>query len=208
MRKTREQKFPSGPQRLIARIRAVPANGSAPGLACLHEDRVVRVGGSADVALDVAGRLEAAVARGIIVTNTPEVLNDAVADLALALILGIERRFRGWLRPGDSALLYGVLYSAGRFYTEGLRTDSLCVGTYTLDGSCAGGLRIGQEAVVAVSSKEAVLQSRLDVVPRPMGPRNVANTISSSSGHSIAFSALRSAIISSRSWNERPPTST
>jgi phosphatidylglycerol:prolipoprotein diacylglycerol transferase len=63
---------------------------------------------------------------------------------ALVLILWVERRFRGWLKPGDSALLYGVLYSAGRFFTEGLRTDSLCVGPYTLDGSCAGGLRIAQ----------------------------------------------------------------
>ena len=63
---------------------------------------------------------------------------------ALLLILWIERRFHGWLKPGDSALLYGVLYSAGRFFTEGLRTDSLCVGPYTLDGSCAGGLRIAQ----------------------------------------------------------------
>ncbi|MGH9103199.1 MAG: 2-hydroxyacid dehydrogenase, partial [Acidimicrobiales bacterium] len=36
--------------------------------------------------------VETAVTRGIIVTNTPEVLNDAVADLAFALILGIERR--------------------------------------------------------------------------------------------------------------------
>ena len=43
-----------------------------------------------------------------------------------------------------SALLYGILYSAGRFFTEGLRTDSLCVGTYTLDGSCTNGLRIAQ----------------------------------------------------------------
>jgi phosphatidylglycerol:prolipoprotein diacylglycerol transferase len=63
---------------------------------------------------------------------------------ALLGILWIERRFRVWLRPGDSALLYGVLYSAGRFITEGLRTDSLCVGSYTLDGSCTNGLRIAQ----------------------------------------------------------------
>ncbi len=75
----------------------------------------------------------------------PTFLYESLWDAAaLLLILGIERRFRGWLRPGDSALLYGVLYSAGRFVTEGLRTDSLCVGAYTLDGSCAGGLRIAQ----------------------------------------------------------------
>lgn len=63
---------------------------------------------------------------------------------ALLLILWLERRSRTRLKPGDSALLYGVLYSAGRFVTEGLRTDSLCVGAYTLDGSCTGGLRIAQ----------------------------------------------------------------
>jgi phosphatidylglycerol:prolipoprotein diacylglycerol transferase len=63
---------------------------------------------------------------------------------ALLVILWLERRFRAWLKPGDSALLYGVLYSAGRFFTEGLRTDSLCVGAYTLDGACTGGLRIAQ----------------------------------------------------------------
>jgi phosphatidylglycerol:prolipoprotein diacylglycerol transferase len=75
----------------------------------------------------------------------PTFLYEALWDAgALVLILWIERRFRAWLRPGDSALLYGVLYSAGRFVTEGLRTDSLCVGAYTLDGSCTGGLRIAQ----------------------------------------------------------------
>jgi phosphatidylglycerol:prolipoprotein diacylglycerol transferase len=75
----------------------------------------------------------------------PTFLYESLWDAgALLAILWIERRLRAWLRPGDSALLYGVLYSAGRFFTEGLRTDSLCVGTYTLDGSCTGGLRIAQ----------------------------------------------------------------
>ncbi len=75
----------------------------------------------------------------------PTFLYESLWDIgALLLILGIERRFRAWLKPGDSALLYGVLYSAGRFFTEGLRTDSLCVGSYTLDGSCTNGLRIAQ----------------------------------------------------------------
>lgn len=75
----------------------------------------------------------------------PTFLYESLWDIgALLAILGIERRFRTRLRPGDSALLYGVLYSAGRFFTEGLRTDSLCVGAYTLDGSCTGGLRIAQ----------------------------------------------------------------
>jgi phosphatidylglycerol:prolipoprotein diacylglycerol transferase len=75
----------------------------------------------------------------------PTFLYESIWDAgALLAILWIERRYRARLRPGDSALLYGVLYSAGRFFTEGLRTDSLCVGTYTLDGSCTGGLRVAQ----------------------------------------------------------------
>jgi phosphatidylglycerol:prolipoprotein diacylglycerol transferase len=37
----------------------------------------------------------------------------------------IERRFKVKLRDGDIFLLYWVVYSIGRFFTEGLRTDSL-----------------------------------------------------------------------------------
>jgi phosphatidylglycerol:prolipoprotein diacylglycerol transferase len=75
----------------------------------------------------------------------PTFLYESLWDAgALLVILHLERRWRSQLKPGDSALLYGVLYSAGRFFTEGLRTDSLCVGAYTLDGSCSGGLRIAQ----------------------------------------------------------------
>jgi len=81
----------------------------------------------------------------------PTFLYESALDaLALALILLIERRRRARLRPGDSALLYGVFYSAVRFFTEGLRTDSLCIGPYTLDGSCAGGLRIAQVVSVVL----------------------------------------------------------
>jgi phosphatidylglycerol:prolipoprotein diacylglycerol transferase len=75
----------------------------------------------------------------------PTFLYESLWDAsALVLILWLERRFRPQLKPGDSVLLYGLLYSAGRFFTEGIRTDSLCVGAYTLDGSCTGGLRIAQ----------------------------------------------------------------
>lgn len=61
---------------------------------------------------------------------------------ALIALLWIERRLRGWLRPGDVALLYGILYSVGRFFIEGLRTDSLCIGAP--GGECVGGLRAAQ----------------------------------------------------------------
>ena len=57
-------------------------------------------------------------------------------------LLAIERRFQGWLRKGDLCLCYGILYSIGRFFIEGLRTDSLCLSG--VGGSCAGSLRTSQ----------------------------------------------------------------
>jgi lactate dehydrogenase-like 2-hydroxyacid dehydrogenase len=50
--------------------------------------------------------LDAAKQRGIIVTNTPDVLNDCVADTALALTLNVMRRFaraEAYLRDGQWA---------------------------------------------------------------------------------------------------------
>lgn len=47
--------------------------------------------------------LGAATARGVLVTNTPDVLNDDVADLAVALLLAESRRLveaENWLRAG------------------------------------------------------------------------------------------------------------
>jgi glyoxylate reductase len=59
--------------------------------------------------------LEAAAARGIPVGNTPDVLTDTTADLAVALMLGISRRLvegdayvrRGEWRTWETALLLG-----------------------------------------------------------------------------------------------------
>jgi phosphatidylglycerol---prolipoprotein diacylglyceryl transferase len=60
----------------------------------------------------------------------------------LGVILWLERRLKGWLRTGDSALMYLVVYGVGRFWIEGLRTDSLC--TNGVGGDCAGALRAAQ----------------------------------------------------------------
>ncbi len=49
---------------------------------------------------------------------------------------------RRWLRPGDLLFLYGIIYSAGRFWIEGLRTDSLCLNG--VGGECIGSLRVAQ----------------------------------------------------------------
>ena len=58
------------------------------------------------------------------------------------LLLALERRLRGWLRTGDIALFYAIWYGLGRFWIEGLRTDSLC--TNGIGGECGGALRTAQ----------------------------------------------------------------
>jgi phosphatidylglycerol:prolipoprotein diacylglycerol transferase len=78
-------------------------------------------------------------------------LYESIWNIAgLGLILWLERRLRpsadsgrrAWLRTGDSALFYAIVYGAGRFWIEGLRTDSLC--TNGVGGSCEGALRAAQ----------------------------------------------------------------
>jgi phosphatidylglycerol:prolipoprotein diacylglycerol transferase len=69
------------------------------------------------------------------------------SGFVLVSLLMIERRLRGWLRPGDLFLFYGILYSIGRFFIEGLRVDSLCIGAP--GGVCEGGLRAAQVTALA-----------------------------------------------------------
>ncbi|HMQ35207.1 MAG TPA: prolipoprotein diacylglyceryl transferase [Chloroflexaceae bacterium] len=77
-------------------------------------------------------------------------LYESLWNLAgVGLLLLADRRLghgapagRRWLRPGDLLFLYAVIYSAGRFWIEGLRTDSLCLDG--VGGDCAGSLRIAQ----------------------------------------------------------------
>jgi phosphatidylglycerol:prolipoprotein diacylglycerol transferase len=70
-------------------------------------------------------------------------LYESIWNIAgLGLILWLERRLKGWLRTGDSALFYAIWYGIGRFWVEGLRTDSLC--TNGVGGECSGALRAAQ----------------------------------------------------------------
>jgi phosphatidylglycerol:prolipoprotein diacylglycerol transferase len=62
--------------------------------------------------------------------------------VGVGLLLWLNRRLRGWLRTGDIALFYAIWYGIGRFWVEGLRTDSLC--TNGVGGSCEGALRAAQ----------------------------------------------------------------
>jgi phosphatidylglycerol:prolipoprotein diacylglycerol transferase len=70
-------------------------------------------------------------------------LYESIWNIAgFGLIIWLEKRLKGWWRTGDSALMYAIVYGAGRFWIEGLRIDSLCVvGT---GGDCAGTWRIAQ----------------------------------------------------------------
>jgi hypothetical protein len=62
--------------------------------------------------------------------------------VGFGLLLWLERRLRGWRRTGDIALFYAIWYGIGRFWIEGLRTDSLC--TNGIGGECGGALRTAQ----------------------------------------------------------------
>jgi phosphatidylglycerol:prolipoprotein diacylglycerol transferase len=82
-----------------------------------------------------------------------------VAGVGLLLLL--DRRIgsgapvgRRWLRDGDLLAIYAIYYSIGRFFVEGLRTDSLC--TNGVGGSCEGALRAAQVVSLALIAVGAV----------------------------------------------------
>lgn len=82
-------------------IRGVAVSGSfdAGAIACLPKLEIIANFGVGYDGVDV----RAAAALGIVVTNTPDVLNDEVADTAIALLLNTIRRFpeaEAWLREG------------------------------------------------------------------------------------------------------------
>jgi glyoxylate reductase len=90
-----------GGARALGRAELLDALGDADGLICLLSDRVdaelvaraprLRVVANHAVGVDNIDRAACA-ARGVAVANTPDVLTDATADLAFALILAVARR--------------------------------------------------------------------------------------------------------------------
>jgi hydroxypyruvate reductase len=86
------QSDPAAFAALAPRIRAVAASGESKVprelLAQLPALEIVSVFGVGYDGIDVAAARE----RGIAVTHTPNVLNDEVADLAMALVLAVSRR--------------------------------------------------------------------------------------------------------------------
>ncbi len=99
----------------------------------------------------------------------PTFLYESLWNLTgVALLLWMERRLRTWLRPLDVALLYAIWYGLGRFWIEGLRTDSLCLNG--IGGSCEGSLRVAQVislALVIAALIGMIVNHRRAVAGRP-----------------------------------------
>jgi hydroxypyruvate reductase len=83
---------PAALERIAPKIRAICGSGEskvgAELIARLPALEIISIMGVGYDGVDVA----AAKARGVVVTHTPDVLNDDVADLALALMLNVARR--------------------------------------------------------------------------------------------------------------------
>jgi glyoxylate reductase len=72
--------------------------------------------------------VDAATERGVVVTNTPGVLTDATADLALALILAVTRR----VCEGDRLVRAGGTWSWDMFFMLGASLQSKTLGVVGL----------------------------------------------------------------------------
>ena len=85
----------------------------------------------------------------------PTFLYESLWNLTgVGLLLYADRRFghgappeQRRLRSGDMLFIYALIYSLGRFWIEGLRTDSLCLNG--VGGDCAGSFRTAQVVSVA-----------------------------------------------------------
>jgi glyoxylate reductase len=151
---------PLTPGELFARVRGID------GLLCLLTDTVDgRVMDSAGGGLKVIANyavgynnvdVPAATARKIPVTNTPDVLTDATADLAWALIMGTMRR----VAEGDRAMRAGVFRGWAPLYMLGGEVTGATLGLYGLG-------RIGR----AVARRAAGFRMRTRYHdPAPAGP--------------------------------------
>jgi glyoxylate reductase len=83
--------------------------------------------------------LAAAAARGVVVTNTPGVLDDATADLTLALILAATRR----LAEGDRLVRSGRAWNWGMHFMLGSGLQGRLLGIIGLGGI---GMKVAQRA--------------------------------------------------------------
>ncbi|AHY46415.1 lgt: prolipoprotein diacylglyceryl transferase [Rubrobacter radiotolerans] len=75
----------------------------------------------------------------------PTFFYESVLNVLICLaLLYVARRFSGWLRSGDIALLYIALYSVGRFFVETLRIDP----AFLIGGDFRGNLFVSSIAAL------------------------------------------------------------
>jgi hydroxypyruvate reductase len=143
---------PAAFAKVAPRIRGVVANGEAKLprelIAQLPKLEVVSVFGVGYDGVDVAAAHE----RGVPVTNTPEVLNDDVADLALGLLLAVARR----------------IPQADRFVREGGWPKGPMPLARKLSGSKLGVVGMGR---IGQAIAQRALAFRMDVAYTARSPR-------------------------------------
>lgn len=150
---------------IAPRVRAIAPFGgagcTAELIAALPELEIIANFGVGVDAID----LEAARKHGVIVTNTPDVLNDCVADLALALTLNVLRRL-----PQSEAYL-----RSGYWATRGSYPLATALGGKTMGILGLG--RIGEaiaQRALAFGMKIRYHNRRPKEVPYPYDPDPVA----------------------------------
>src|SRR5262245_9268600 len=119
----------------------------------------------------------------------------------LGLIIWLERRLQGWLRTGDSALMYLIVYGVGRFWIEGLRTDSLC--TNGVGGDCSGALRTAQVVSLLLVAGGLIL---MYINHRRTLPPAESDAMPAAEAETPAPSATVTAETEARSASEAPRT--
>jgi lactate dehydrogenase-like 2-hydroxyacid dehydrogenase len=138
------------------RVRAVVANGEAKVprelIAQLPALEVISVFGVGYDGVDVAAAHE----RGVPVTNTPEVLNDDVADLAMGLLLAVARR----------------IPQADRFVREGAWARGPIALARKLTGSRLGVVGMGR---IGQAIAQRALAFRMEVAYTARSPRSSVN---------------------------------
>ena len=137
------------------RIRAIAASGESkvPGdlIARLPSLELISVMGVGYDGVDVA----AAKARGVMVTHTPGVLNDDVADLAIALALNIARR----IPQADRYVREGRWAQQGPMPLATKMSGALSTLVCTVKLACSGSIRKGGSLATASRSGLAVMVS-------------------------------------------------
>ena len=167
-------------QKVLSRSELLAGVRTADGLVCLLTDQidraVIEAGAQLRVIANVAVGfnnidIAAAKQRGIVVTNTPEVLTDATADLTWALILAVTRRvveadnftragkFDGW----DFEMLLGTGLTGKTLGVVGFGRIGRAVGRRAV----GFGMRVIYCSSDEIAFRDDPTRARLSTAPKP-----------------------------------------